>query len=215
MKKIERISGTAAPLLVDNISTDIISPSILLQSVNADLAGGLFGPWRYLREREENPDFVLNDQRFRSAKVLVTGKNFGCGSSREHAVWCLLRYGVQCVIAPSFGDIFYESAFKNGLVAVTLPEAEVESLARDLVEANAPQVEVDIRDLTINGPLSRVRRFALDASRRDALLDGLDEIDIILRQRSAIDDFQARAKIERPWLYPTAAFTAERLRETG
>ena len=100
MKKIASIEGRAAPLLVDNISTDVISPSILLQTVNSDLAGGLFGPWRYSEGRTENPDFVLNQPRYRNAKVLITGRNFGCGSSREHAVWCLQRYGFEAVIAP-------------------------------------------------------------------------------------------------------------------
>jgi 3-isopropylmalate/(R)-2-methylmalate dehydratase small subunit len=214
MKKIERIAGTAAPLMVENISTDIISPSILLQGLHADLAAGLFGPWRYVGGRQENPDFVLNRPKYRSATVLITGENFGCGSSREHAVWCLQRYGIRCVIASSFGNIFYESAFKNGLVALILPEAEVQRLAEDVSEAAEPKIGVDIRARTVTSPSGRVVSFPLDESRREALLEGLEEIDIILRQEPAIAQFQEKARHDRPWLYPTAAVTAQRLRET-
>src|SRR5436190_914146 len=172
MKKIDRIAGTAAPLMVENISTDVISPSILLQGLHADLAAGLFGPWRYVGGRQENPDFVLNKPKYRNAVVLIAGQNFGCGSSREHAVWCLQRYGIRCVIASSFGNIFYESAFKNGLVALTLTEAEVQSLAHDVSEAAEPKIEIDVRARTVTSASGRVLPFTIDESRREALLEG-------------------------------------------
>jgi 3-isopropylmalate/(R)-2-methylmalate dehydratase small subunit len=215
MQKIERILGIAAPLMVDNISTDIISPSSLLRTVNADLAAGLFGPWRYVGGEHDNPDFVLNRRRYRGASVLVAGRNFGCGSSREHAVWCLLRYGIRCVIAPSFGEIFYESSFKNGLVALVLPEEDVDGLAKELDAAAEPRVGVDIRALTLTSPSGRAQPFKLDPSRREALIEGLEEIDLMLRQEAKIAAFQADAKRARPWLYPSSAFTADRLRETS
>lgn len=213
MKKIESIAGTAAALLVDNISTDIISPSILLQQVNTDLARGLFGPWRYDEAGEENPSFVLNQPRCRGARILLAGANFGSGSSREHAVWCLLRYGIECVIAPSFADIFYENAFKNGLVALRLPAETLATLAERLAAAPRPLLAIDLRTQSINLPDGDALRFELEASRREALLEGLDELDLILREEPAIAAFEARAQSERPWLYPSAETMAACLQE--
>jgi 3-isopropylmalate/(R)-2-methylmalate dehydratase small subunit len=208
MEKVSRIAGTAAPLMVANISTDVISPGSVMTSPKADFAKGLFAPWRYDAEGNENPAFMLNETRYRGARILVAGKNFGCGSSREAAVWCLQRYGIGCVIAPSFASIFQENAFKNGLVAIALPEAEVRELARVLAQANAPALDVDIAARTISGVgvgKGGTIGFALDEARRVALLEGLDEVDLMLRDAAAIDDFQARMRREQPWLFAAAA----------
>jgi 3-isopropylmalate/(R)-2-methylmalate dehydratase small subunit len=204
MEKVSRIAGIAAPLMVANISTDVISPGSVMASPKADFARGLFEPWRYDAEGNENPAFVLNEARYRGARILVAGKNFGCGSSREAAVWCLQRYGIGCVIAPSFASIFQENAFKNGLVAIALPEDKVRELARALTAANAPALEVDIAARTITGSGGPIA-FALDEARRIALLEGLDEVDLMLRDASLIDDVQARLRREQPWLFTAVA----------
>jgi 3-isopropylmalate/(R)-2-methylmalate dehydratase small subunit len=209
MDKISRITGIAAPLMVANISTDVISPGSVMASPKADFARGLFGPWRYDAEGDDNPAFVLNEPRYRGARILVAGRNFGCGSSREAAVWCLQRFGIGCVIAPSFASIFQENAFKNGLVAIALPEPAVRELARGLAVANAPVLDIDIAARTISGTGGTIA-FALDEARRIALLEGLDEVDLMLRDAALIDDFQATTRREQPWLFTAAALLRNR-----
>jgi 3-isopropylmalate/(R)-2-methylmalate dehydratase small subunit len=209
MDKISRITGIAAPLMVANISTDVISPGSVMASPKADFARGLFAPWRYDAEGDDNPAFVLNEPRYHGARILVAGRNFGCGSSREAAVWCLQRFGIGCVIAPSFASIFQENAFKNGLVAIALPEPAVRELARGLAVANAPVLDIDIAARTISGTGGTIA-FALDEARRIALLEGLDEVDLMLRDAALIDDFQARTRREQPWLFTAAALLRNR-----
>ena len=197
MDKISRITGIAAPLMIANISTDVISPGSVMASPKADFAKGLFAPWRYDAEGDDNPAFVLNEPRYRGARILVAGRNFGCGSSREAAVWCLQRFGIGCVIAPSFASIFQENAFKNGLVAIALPEPAVRELARGLAVANAPTLDVDIAARTISGTGGTIA-FALD------------EVDLMLRDAALIDDFQARMRRDQPWLFAAAALLRNR-----
>jgi 3-isopropylmalate/(R)-2-methylmalate dehydratase small subunit len=209
MEKIRHIAGIAAPLMVANISTDVISPGSVMASPKADFARGLFAPWRYDAAGNDNPAFVLNEPRYRGARVLVAGKNFGCGSSREAAVWCLQRFGIACVIAPSFASIFMENAFKNGLVAVALPEPAVRDIVRTLLTADAPTLAVDIAARTIAGPGGTIA-FELDEARRIALLEGLDEVDLMLRDVGAIDEFQARTRREQPWLFNAASLLRNR-----
>jgi 3-isopropylmalate/(R)-2-methylmalate dehydratase small subunit len=217
MRKIRHIEGVCAPLLVDNVSTDVISPSSLLGSINVDLAKGLFAPWRYLPDGGDDAAFALNMPRFREAKVLLTGQNFGCGSSREHAVWCLLRYGIDCVIAPSFGEIFLDNASKNALVAITLDDASFCRL-RDEVddEAMSPRVSVDIEKRLITSPSGAQLGFPLEDFRRTALLEGLDDIDLALREDAAIERYQQRARAEQPWcLKPLQVETAPSAKNGG
>jgi 3-isopropylmalate/(R)-2-methylmalate dehydratase small subunit len=203
MQKIARIQGIAAPLMAENISTDIISPSELYLKPRKAYGPGLFGPWRYRDDGSENHDFVLVRERFRNASILVTGRNFGCGSSRQIAVWCLQDYGVRCVIAPSFGDIFSENAFKSGLLVVELPAAEVGAIAAELeAEDNPAELCVDLSENTVTTAAGRVIGFEIDAFRRAAYLEGLDEIDMILRQEAAIAGFQKRLFHDRPWVVP-------------
>jgi 3-isopropylmalate/(R)-2-methylmalate dehydratase small subunit len=202
MKPVKRIEATAAPLMVENISTDVISPSVLYEKVDADFAGGLFGPWRYDASGNDNPEFVLNQPRFAGTRILVTGSNFGCGSSREIAVWCLTRYGIEAVIAPSFGEIFAENSFKNGLVLVELPQRQVDAIAASLANAAVPRVAVDLEQREIEAPGNRFN-FTMDEMRRTALMEGLDELAMILREEPATAAFQEAARKVRPWQFQT------------
>ncbi len=214
MRKIRRIEGVCAPLLVDNVSTDVVSPSSLLGSVSVDLAKGLFAPWRYRPDGGDDPAFTLNMPRYHTAKVLLTGQNFGCGSSREHAVWCLLRFGIDCVIAPSFGEIFLDNAYKNALVAIAVDDTSFHRL-RDEVNDDAmlPRVSVDIEQRLITSPSGAQLSFPLEDFRRTALLEGLDDIDLALREDAAIERYQQRSRTEQPWrlkpLQVDAAASAE------
>jgi 3-isopropylmalate/(R)-2-methylmalate dehydratase small subunit len=211
MKPVKLIAGTTAPLMVDNISTDVISPGSLYRTVNADFARGLFGPWRYHDDGTDNPAFVLNQPRYRDARILVAGRNFGCGSSREIAVWCLQRYGIGCVLAPSFGEIFFENASKNGLVAIELAERHVDALAGELAsDHHPPQVCVDLLTKTVTMPSGRKILFDMDDVRRTSLLEGLDELQMILREEANIADFQTRTRAQHPWRFATPLPAQER-----
>lgn len=215
MDKITRVDGVAAPLLIDNISTDILSPGSVMTSPKADFARGLMAPWRYREDGSDNPDFVLNQPRFRQARVLLAGKNFGCGSSREAAVWCLQRYGIGCVIAPSFADIFFDNAFKNGVLAIRLDERAIAALAEDIGHDDVPPtVSVDLESMTVRAA-NRSFPFTMEPERRVALMEGLDEIDLILRDDDAISAFQDRLKAEQPWLEDASRAIRSTLAPTG
>lgn len=198
-------TGIAAPLLRPNIDTDVIIPKpYLVTTSRSGLGRGLFAEWRYDLTGAERAEFVLNRQPFCRASILVAGANFGCGSSREHAVWALMDFGIRCVIAPSFASIFHENSFKNGLAPIVLPEADVERLAA-LVEA-APEspVAVDLvarRIAAAGGSFS----FEMDEGRRQALLQGLDDIGVTLTLADRIAAFQERQKVERPWIHAAIA----------
>jgi 3-isopropylmalate/(R)-2-methylmalate dehydratase small subunit len=200
MRKVSHIEGICAPLLVDNVSTDVISPSALLGSVNTDLAKGLFGPWRYRPDGTDERSFALNMPRYAGARILLAGRNFGCGSSREHAVWCLLRYGIDCVIAPSFGEIFLDNASKNALVAITVDDAGFRRLRDELADpARTPRVAVDIERRLVTSPSGAEIAFPLEDFRRRALLEGLDDIDLAMREDAAIEQYQRRTRAEHAW----------------
>src|SRR5712671_4565060 len=168
------VSGIAAPLLLPNITTDAMSPTIAGRSTSADLGALLFANWRYRPDGSEIREFILNKPKFRESKILLAGPNFGCGSSRERAVWALLRFGLRCVIAPSFADIFRDNAFQNGLLPVNLPAADCTALGQTLAQASVPVVTVDLERCIVEGPDGRVLNFILPAERRMALLEGLD-----------------------------------------
>ena len=180
MDKFIRVAGAAAPLMRINVDTEVIIPiNRLIGNKRGDLGPFCFEPWRYSGDGVENSDFVLNQPRFRDAKILVAGDNFGCGSSREHAVWSLAAFGFRCVIAPSFGDIFYWNCFQNGVLPIRLPEGEVKALAAELETAEQPDVTVDLEKQTIIAPSGRTIAFTTDPERRGALLEGLDELSLI------------------------------------
>jgi 3-isopropylmalate/(R)-2-methylmalate dehydratase small subunit len=204
METFTTLRGIAAPLPLANINTDAISPSSAGMSISVDLGAMLFANWRYLSGGAENSDFVLNQPRFRQSKILVGGTNFGCGSSRERAVWALMRFGIRCVVAPSFGEIFQENCFQNGLLPVTLAAAECAALGQALADAADPTVTVDLERFSLTWPDGRISSFAISPERRTALLEGLDEIDVILRMETDIAEFQNADRTRRPWIYQNA-----------
>ena len=201
MEKFTVLRGVAAPLIRTNIDTGAIIAPIYMLSRSIDLGAKLFANWRYDAGGAEIPDFVLNQPRYRSACILLAGPNFGCGSSREGAVWALMRFGIRCVIAPSFGEIFYSNACQNGLLPVMLGESQVQALADAVAAAPEPLLTVDLVACRIDPPAGDPVTFALAPDRRAALLEGLDETSLILRHEGDIDAFQARARAQQPWLF--------------
>jgi 3-isopropylmalate/(R)-2-methylmalate dehydratase small subunit len=202
MDKFIRVEGVGAPMMADNITTDAMSPTSAGKSAATDLGRMLFANSRYLADGSENPDFILNRAPFRNSVFLVAGENFGCGSSRERAVWALLRFGIRCVVAPSFAEIFRDNAYQNGLLPLPLPAADCSALGALLAHAENPTMAVDLAQCTLRGPDGRIFHFAIPAERRKALMEGLDEISFILTMMDDIDAYQARARSTRTWLFP-------------
>jgi 3-isopropylmalate/(R)-2-methylmalate dehydratase small subunit len=205
MEKFTVVKGIAAPMPMANITTDSMSPSAAGRSASVDLGAMLFANLRYGANGEEVPDFVLNRPAFRRSVIIVAGPNFGCGSSRERAVWALMRFGIRCVIAPSFGDIFHDNALQNGLLPVKLAESECTALMEALNDAAAKgddaSLTVDLERSIVEGPDGRRLPFSVSAERRAALLEGLDEISVIVRMDADIDAFQQADAKRRPWVY--------------
>jgi len=194
MTPFTTLSGIAAPLMADNIDTDTIIPSREMTSTGrTGLAGGLFAPWRYIEGRVPNPEFTLNQGEYAGAQILAAGANFGCGSSREHAVWALAEYGIRCVIAPSFAPIFAANCIRNGLLPMVLPRAVV-----DAVAGHAVAIDLAAQTL-VSGCASHP--FVIDAEAKDMLLEGLDSIDLTLKARPAIDAWTQADRVQRPWIY--------------
>ena len=211
MEKFTVLNGLVAPLDRANVDTDAIIPKQFLKSIlRTGYGPNCFDAWRYLdtgmpgmdnAKRPLNPDFVLNQPRYRGAQILLARKNFGCGSSREHAPWALQEFGFKCVIAPSFGDIFFNNCFKNGLLPVVLQETEVDGLFYDCALPGFRLV-VDLeRQSVATTDGAKSFRFEIDASRKHALLNGLDEIGLTLRHADKILAFEARRRSELPWLF--------------
>jgi 3-isopropylmalate/(R)-2-methylmalate dehydratase small subunit len=213
MQPFGQLEGIAAPLPVDNVDTDSIIPSHETKSVSRSGYGEkLFADWRYVRNtRVPDPHFVLNRAPFDRATVLVAGHNFGCGSSREAAVWALAQFGIRCVIAPSYGTIFRNNSIRNGLLPITLAPSLVEVLLRQLQEPSiTPSVTVDLQALQVRFPRGESLPFTIGPLEREMLLHGLDEIELTLRNRGRIEEFRRRDRQRRPWLYdqspaPTAS----------
>ena len=204
MEKFTIISGIAAPLMRRNIDTDAIIPGKELSRVEkGGLGDGLFGQWRYIDgDRRENPDFVLNRPPYRDAIILLADENFGCGSSREGAVWALTGFGIRCVVAPSFAAIFYNSSFKNGLLPVILEGEHVREMALQVEEDNGGQpVTVDLTKCQVVGPREQVYGFEVNDIYREMLLKGLDPIDATSRYENQIAGFQEKDMTMRPWVY--------------
>jgi 3-isopropylmalate/(R)-2-methylmalate dehydratase small subunit len=206
MERFTTLTGTAAAMFQPNIDTDALLPSrYLTQSTETGKSGfgpRLFADWRYEKDGAPKPDFALNKPEFANAVILITGDNFGCGSSRENAVWALVGFGIRCVIAPGFGEIFFNNCFENGLLPIVLDAEIVEGLATQLeMGAHGRTVTVDLRGRTITAPDGTQIAFTVDDARRAALLDGLDAVGITLQRESEITDFQTRDKEARPWIY--------------
>ncbi|MEO5699355.1 MAG: 3-isopropylmalate dehydratase small subunit [Casimicrobiaceae bacterium] len=204
MEPLITLTSIVAPLLRDNIDTDAIIPAAYMRSLATDPATGLFARWRLREDGSENPDFVLNEPRFRNARILLAGANFGCGSSRENAVWALSRFGIRCVIARGFSDIFRENAFKNGLLPVTLGDPEHAQITA-LAATQPLVITVDVAGRRLLLSATESIAFELDPRRQEALLSGTDEIAETLRLASAIDTFRAGHRVRAPWLYPPLA----------
>ncbi len=202
MEKFIRVTGAAAPLMRINIDTEVIIPiNRLISHKRGELGAYCFEAWRYAPDGSENPEFVINKPRYREAKILVTGDNFGCGSSREHAVWSLADFGFRCVIAPSFGDIFYWNCFQNGVLPIRLPQDQVRELATEIEATEQALVTVDLETQSITSPAGRTVTFKTDPERRDALLEGLDDIGMTLKLDAQIREHQSRDREIRPWIF--------------
>ena len=193
MEKFDKLTGIAAPLDIINVDTDMIIPKQFLKTIQrSGLGKNLFDEMRYTPEGDEIADFVLNQPAYRAAQILVAGDNFGCGSSREHAPWALLDFGIRCVIAPSFADIFYNNCFKNGILPIVLPQEDVDKLMDDTKRGANATVSIDLESQTIKGPDGGEISFEVDAFRKQCLLEGLDDIGLTLQKAAAIDDYEAR-----------------------
>jgi 3-isopropylmalate/(R)-2-methylmalate dehydratase small subunit len=209
MQPFRTLTAVAAPLLRDNVDTDTIIPSREIKSVSKHgLAGGLFAGWRYrpatersADPRDPDPDFVLGRPEFADARILLSGANFGCGSSREQAVWALAEYGFRAIVAASFAPIFFDNCVNNGVLALCLPRATVHALAEAVLAAPRTRLTIDLERGLIGGaPLGAIA-FDLDAEVRERLLEGLDAIDLTLRRVAGLDAFYRRDRRQRPWVY--------------
>jgi 3-isopropylmalate/(R)-2-methylmalate dehydratase small subunit len=200
MKKFTRLSAHAAPLPIANIDTDQIIPKQFLSTIErSGLSKGLFFDMRFLADGSDNPDFVLNKPAYQGAEILIAGPNFGCGSSREHAPWALLDYGIQCVISASFADIFFNNCFKNGVLPLVLAPEVVDQLMAQANGQNA-RFEIDLERQTLTAPDGVTHRFDIDLGRKKSLLEGLDEIGQSLVQDDQIRAYEHKRKLMTPWL---------------
>jgi 3-isopropylmalate/(R)-2-methylmalate dehydratase small subunit len=200
MQKFTKLTGVAAPLPIVNVDTDMIIPKDYLKTIKrTGLGTGLFAEMRYNEDGSENPDFVLNKQAWRKAEILVAGDNFGCGSSREHAPWALLDFGIKCVISTSFADIFYNNCFKNGILPITVSADDLAKLMDDAERGSNATISVDLEAKEIRGPDGGVIAFDLDDFKRHCLLNGLDDIGLTLEKTSSIDRFEKANAEQRPW----------------
>jgi 3-isopropylmalate/(R)-2-methylmalate dehydratase small subunit len=201
MEKFTSLTGVAAPLEIMNVDTDMIIPKNYLKTIKrTGLGKGLFAELRYHEDGTENPEFVLNKPAYRKAKILVTQDNFGCGSSREHAPWALLDFGIRCVISTSFADIFYNNCFKNGILPITVTPEDLAKLMDDARRGANATLSVDLEAQKIREPDGGVISFDIDPFRKHCLLLGLDDIGLTLQKLSSMEAFEAKAAAERPWL---------------
>ena len=201
MEKFTQLTGVAAPLDMINVDTDMLIPKQFLKTIGrTGLGPSLFFEMRYLDDGSENPDFVLNKPQYRDAKILIAGDNFGCGSSREHAPWALLDFGITCVIAPSFADIFYNNCFKNGILPITLPRQDVEKFLDDAERGANATLTIDLKAQTIWGPDGGEISFDVEEFKKHCLLNGLDDIALTMENEAKIDDFEEKQKAAQPWL---------------
>jgi 3-isopropylmalate/(R)-2-methylmalate dehydratase small subunit len=202
MEKFKTLHATAAPMLRDNIDTDAILPVAYMKTIKSDFSKDLFHNLRYRPDGSENPDFILNRPEYRNAQIIVSHNNFGCGSSRETAVWALLGYGIRAVVAESFGDIFYNSSFRMGLLPIALPREQLHALGKAVEAAGGKKATVvDLESQTITGPDDVTYKFEIDATRRRILLEGLDGVGLTLLNAEAIAAFQKRDRDRRPWVH--------------
>lgn len=200
MEKFVKLTGVAAPLPVVNVDTDMIIPKDYLKTIKrTGLGTGLFAEARYKEDGSENPDFVLNKPAYRNAQILVAGDNFGCGSSREHAPWALLDFGIRCVISTSFADIFYNNCFKNGILPIVVSPEDLDKLMDDASRGSNAVLSVDLESQEITGPDGGTIKFDIDAFKRHCLLNGLDDIGLTMEKAPAIETFENKYTESHPW----------------
>ncbi len=201
MDKFNTLTGIAAPMPLVNIDTDMIIPKQFLKTIQrSGLGKNLFDEMRYTQDGAEIPDFVLNREPYRKAEIIVAGDNFGCGSSREHAPWALLDFGIRCVISTSFADIFFNNCFKNGILPIVLPQEAVDVLMEDAKKGGNARITVDLEAQTVSSSDGVTFAFEVDPFRKHCLLNGLDDVGLTLEKASSIDSFESRAKVLRPWV---------------
>ena len=200
MEKFDKLTSVAAPLPLINVDTDMIIPARFLKTIKrTGLGADLFSTLRFNEDGTDREDFVLNKPAYRDAEILIAGENFGCGSSREHAPWALLDYGIKCIIAPSFADIFYNNSSKNGILLIQLPQEEVDKLMEDAERGANSTISIDLEAQEITGPDGGIIKFDVDAFKKHCLLNGLDDIGLTLQKVDKIKEFEARKKIAQPW----------------
>ena len=201
MDKFETLTGIAAPMPLVNIDTDMIIPKQFLKTIKrSGLGVNLFDEMRFDRQGNENPDFVLNQDAYREAEILVAGDNFGCGSSREHAPWAIKDFGIRCVISTSFADIFYNNCFKNGILPIVLPREVVDVLMQDAEKGANARMTVDLEAQTVTTSDGEVFSFEVDAFKKHCLMEGLDDIGLTMAKAESIDSFETQASQARPWV---------------
>jgi 3-isopropylmalate/(R)-2-methylmalate dehydratase small subunit len=201
MQKFDKLSGIAAPMDILNIDTDMIIPKQFLKTIKrSGLGANLFHEMRFDDDGNDRPEFVLNKPAYKEAKIIVAGDNFGCGSSREHAPWALLDYGVRCVISTSFADIFFNNCFKNGILPIKVTAEQRDALMADAADAENPELSVDLVTQTISRPNGATINFDVEPFRKQCLLAGLDDIGLTLEKGREIDSFEAGRDADRPWL---------------
>ena len=201
MDKFTKLTGVAAPLPDINVDTDKIIPADYLKTIKrTGLGVALFSEMRYLEDGSENPDFVLNKPAYRESQILVAGENFGCGSSREHAPWAILDYGIRCVISTSFADIFFNNCFKNGILPIVLPQSDIDKLMEDAGRGSNAVLTIDLEEQEIKGPDGGTIAFEVDQFRKHCLLNGLDDIALTLQRDDQISDYETKQAAAQPWL---------------
>ena len=201
MDKFEKLSGIAAPMPLINIDTDMIIPKVFLKTIKrSGLGVNLFDEMRYLDDGSENPDFVLNKPQYREAEILVAGDNFGCGSSREHAPWAIKDFGIRCVISTSYADIFFNNCFKNGILPIMLPKAQVDVLMKDAEKGSNARIEVDLEAQTVTTSDGETFSFEVDAFKKHCLLNGLDDIGLTMEKAASIDAYESKLQLSHPWV---------------
>ena len=201
MDKFEKLSGIAAPMPLINIDTDMIIPKVFLKTIKrSGLGVNLFDEMRYLDDGSENPDFVLNKPQYREAEILVAGDNFGCGSSREHAPWAIKDFGIRCVISTSYADIFFNNCFKNGILPIVLPQAQVDVLIKDAEKGSNARIEVDLEAQTVTTSDGETFAFEVDAFKKHCLLNGLDDIGLTMEKAASIDAYGSKLQVSHTWV---------------
>ncbi len=206
MEKFTRLTGVAAPFPLVNIDTDMIIPKQFLKTIKrTGLGVSLFYEMRYDADGNENPDFVINRPPYRNAKILIAGDNFGCGSSREHAPWALLDFGIRSVIAPSYSDIFFNNCFKNGILPIVLPQKKVDELIAQARDGANAVFTIDLEAQTITEPVGTITPFDVNPFQKHCLTSGLDDIGLTLQHQQDIDRFEQKLSVEKDWLIPARA----------